>query len=162
MKVLETLVGMFIVIAGISLFALAFKVSGLTTLGKQESYSVSADFDNIGNLKPRAAVTIAGVKIGQVTSIILNQQSFKAVVNMRIDAGENNIPVDSQASIVTAGLLGANYVSVTPGFDDQYLKEGSQIEDTHPAILLEEMIGQLMFSMKNDSNEPEATNTKKE
>ena len=155
MKLIETFVGLFIVAALISLFALAFKVSGMSHLNKHNSYQVTAAFDNIGDLKPRAAVTIAGVKIGQVVSINLNKQSYKAVVTMMIDANDNNIPVDSQASIVTAGLLGANYVSLTPGFENDYLKNGDQIEDTHPAILLEEMIGQLMFSMKNDNAKTE-------
>ncbi|MAZ39321.1 MAG: outer membrane lipid asymmetry maintenance protein MlaD [Legionellales bacterium] len=151
MKLIETFVGLFIVAAVIALFVLAFKVSGISHLNRHNTYQVTADFDNIGNLKPRAAVTIAGVKIGQVISIDLNKASYKAVVTLQIDDNENNIPIDSQASIVTAGLLGANYISLTPGFEDTFLKNGDQIEDTHPAILLEEMIGQLMFSMKNDN-----------
>jgi len=155
MKLVETLVGFFIVIAALSLLVLAFQVSGISSVGHKDSYEITADFDNIGALKPRAAVTIAGVKIGQVTAIDLDTHSYKAVVKMRIDTDENTIPIDSAASIVTAGLLGANYISLTPGFENNYLKNGSQIEETHPAILLEEMIGQLMFSMKNDNEREE-------
>lgn len=153
MKVIEILVGLFIVAAIAAMFVLAFKVSGMSPMTEHNSYQITAAFDNIGDLKPRAAVTIAGVKIGQVTSIELNSKSYRAVVTMRIDKQENNIPVDSEASIVTAGLLGANYVKVTPGFENQFIQNGGVIEDTHPAILLEEMIGQLMFSMKNDNAE---------
>lgn len=156
MKTIEILVGLFIIAAIAAMFVLAFKVSGMSPMTEHNSYQITAAFDNIGDLKPRAAVTVAGVKIGQVTGIELNNKSYRAVVTMRIDKQENNIPVDSEASIVTAGLLGANYVKVTPGFEDQFLKNGGVIEDTHPAILLEEMIGQLMFSMKNDNAESEA------
>lgn len=157
MRVIEASVGLFIVAAVAALFALAFKVSGMSSFGEHNSYQITAPFDNIGDLKPRAAVTIAGVKIGQVTAIELDPKTFKAVVLMRINENAKEIPVDSQASIVTAGLLGANYVSLTPGFEENYLKEGDAIQDTHPAILLEEMLGQLMFSMKNDKQEAKDT-----
>jgi len=156
MKTIEIFVGLFIIAAVAAMFVLAFKVSGMSPLTEHNSYQITAAFDNIGDLKPRAAVTIAGVKIGQVTGITLNDKSYRAVVTMRIDKQENNIPVDSEASIVTAGLLGANYIKLTPGFENQFLQNGDAIEDTHPAILLEEMIGQLMFSMKNDKAETEA------
>lgn len=156
MKAIEILVGLFIIAAIAAMFVLAFKVSGMSPMTEHNSYQISAAFDNIGDLKPRAAVTIAGVKIGQVTGIQLNDKSYRAVVTMRIDNDDNNIPVDSEASIVTAGLLGANYIKITPGFEDQFLQNGGVIEDTHPAILLEEMIGQLMFSMKNDKAEGDA------
>lgn len=157
MRLIESCVGLFIVAAIAALFVLAFKVSGMSNFGDHNSYQIKAPFDNIGDLKPRAAVTIAGVKIGQVTGIELDPKSFKAVVVMRIDDNAKTIPSDTQASIVTAGLLGANYVSLTPGFDDDYLKDGDSIQDTHPAILLEEMLGQLMFSMKNDNKETKET-----
>lgn len=152
MRLIETTVGILIVAAIAALFFLAFKVSGLTNYSAANSFQITAAFDNIGDLKPRAAVTIAGVKIGQVTAISLNSKSYKAVVTMRISNTEE-IPLDSEASIVTAGLLGANYVSLTPGFEDAFLKDGGEITETHPAILLEEMIGQLMFSMKNDKKD---------
>lgn len=148
-KLAETLVGLFILAAVASLFFLAFKVSGLSNYHQNNSYQLTAAFDNIGDLKPRAAVAMAGVKIGQVTGITLNNKTYQAVVTLRINKNEP-IPEDSSASIVTAGLLGANYITLTPGFSDQYFKNGGTISDTHPAIILEDMIGQLLFSMKKD------------
>jgi phospholipid/cholesterol/gamma-HCH transport system substrate-binding protein len=152
MKIAEMFVGFLIIAAVAGMFFLAFKVSGSSYFNTHNSYELTAAFDNIGDLKPRAAVTIAGVKIGQVIDIALNDSSYKAIVKMRIGQNEN-VPVDSQASIVTAGLLGANYIAITPGFEDDFLKNGGEIQDTHPAILLEEMLGQLMFSIKNDKTD---------
>lgn len=151
MKIVETLVGSFILFAASAMFFLAFKVSGSAYQNENHSYEIAAAFDNVGDLKPRAPVTIGGVKIGQVTNIHLSNKSYKAVVHMRVDT-RKSIPIDSEASIVTAGLLGANYVAITPGFEDTFLKDGDKIQDTHPAIILEEMLGQLMFSLKNDNS----------
>lgn len=156
-KLAETLVGLFILAAVASLFFLAFKVSGFSNYHQSNSYQLTAAFDNIGDLKPRAAVAMAGVKIGQVTGITLNSKTYQAVVTIRINKDEP-IPEDSSASIVTAGLLGANYITLTPGFSDQYFKNGDKITDTHPAIILEDMIGQLLFSMKkDDANKDDTT-----
>ena len=151
-RIVELMVGCFIIAAIAALMVLAFKVSGLTIDQSKTSYKVTASFSNIGDLKIRAPVTVAGVRIGQVVAIQLDQKSYKAVVTMRFLGSEHNIPVDSNASIVTAGLLGANYVSITPGFEESYLKNGDEIEDTHPALQLETMIGQLLFNMKKDEN----------
>lgn len=148
----EFFVGIFIIGAIIALLVLAFRVSGLTLYTPANSYQISASFDNIGDLKPRAPVTVAGVRIGQVTHIDLDNETYKAVVTMIIDGEENTIPVDSSASIVTAGLLGANYIEVTPGFEDQFLVAGGKIEETNPALQLETMIGQLLFNMNKDSD----------
>lgn len=138
-------------VAGMAaLLVLAFRVSGLSTYASHNSYKVIAEFENIGDLKPRAPVTIAGVRIGEVVAIILNPKTYRAQVQMHIN-GKDNVPTDSSASIVTAGLLGANYVALTPGFDELFLKDGSIIADTHPALQLETMIGQLMFNMKKDT-----------
>jgi phospholipid/cholesterol/gamma-HCH transport system substrate-binding protein len=147
---METTVGVFILLAIASLLFLAFKASDFSRLDNKNSYVVSAEFDNIGALKPRAAVAVAGVKIGQVEAIKLDPQTYRAIVYLRISDRHENIPMDSSASILTAGLLGANYISISPGFENQYLGNGGQISDTHPALILEDMIGQLLFSMKND------------
>lgn len=159
-KLAETLVGLFILAAVAGLFFLAFKVSGVSSYHQGNSYQITAPFDNIGDLKTRAAVTMAGVKIGQVTGITLDNKTYRALVTIRIDKDEP-IPDDSAASILTAGLLGANYISLTPGFSDSYLHNGSEITDTHPAIILEDMIGQLLFSMKKDDgkNADDSTST---
>lgn len=135
-------------IAGMIAFAvLALKVSGLSTELSEPGYVVSAEFDNIGDLKVRAPVTIGGVKIGQVTNIGLDKQSFRAKVSFKINANQNKIPDDSSASIFTEGLLGSNYVSLVPGFNETYLTSGSEIQVTHSALILENLIGQFLFSV---------------
>lgn len=150
-KMVEINVGLFIILGILALLMLAFRVSGLTRYAMHHSYAVTADFNNIGDLKPRAPVTIAGVSIGQVKSIYLNNETFRAVVTLLIHSDEKKIPEDSEASILTAGLLGSNYIDITPGFGERYLAEGSHIEDTHSAIILENMIGQLLFNGKKEN-----------
>ena len=149
-KWLHTLVGVFIIFAVLSLLFLAFKASDFSRLTQKNSYEVSAEFDNIGSLKPRATISIAGVKIGQVDHITLDKDNYRARVYLRISNEHQNIPADSSASILTAGLLGANYIALTPGFETVFLHNGDTLTETHPALILEEMIGQLLFSMKED------------
>ncbi len=149
-KALETWVGFFILLAIAGLVMLAFQVSNLTRYQGKRTYDVTAQFDNIGDLKVRAPVTMAGVKVGQVASIALDPKNYRATVILRMDNTAHYIPNDSEASILTAGLLGANYISLTPGFADQFLKNGDVISETHSAIILEQMIGQLLFSVNKD------------
>ncbi len=156
-KSIETLVGFFILLAIAGLVMLAFKVSNLTTYQSSDTYDVKAQFDNIGDLKVRAPVTVAGVKVGQVAGISLDPQNYRATVTLRLDRSANNIPNDSSASILTAGLLGSNYISLAPGFADQFLKSGDSISETHSAIILEQMIGQLLFSVNKDKTADSST-----
>lgn len=153
-KYLEIMVGLFILGGVIALFVLALKVSGLGNVVGDNGYHISATFDNVGDLKIRAPVTISGVRVGEVTGIKLDQQTFRAVVTMQINPNENEIPVDSSASILTQGLLGSNYISLSPGFDNTFLKEGSAIDNTHPAIILENIIGQVMYKLNSSDNKP--------
>lgn len=150
-KTIELYVGIFMLAGILALLVLALKVSGLSNTIGLNGYEVTASFDNIGSLKVRAPVTMAGVRVGQVTHISLDDETFKAVVTMRIDKSKNTIPADSSASIFTEGLLGSNYISLTPGFDSTYLKEGTEIESTHPALILENLIGQFLFSVNKKS-----------
>jgi phospholipid/cholesterol/gamma-HCH transport system substrate-binding protein len=145
---LEGIVGAFIMAAIVALILLAFKISGLTIFLDGGSYRVAAEFDNIGQLKQRAPVNLAGVRVGEVTSITLDPKTFRARVQFRINNDMGHIPSDSSASILTAGLLGDNYISLSPGYASTFLKEGSKIQETHPALILEEMIGQLLFQLK--------------
>jgi phospholipid/cholesterol/gamma-HCH transport system substrate-binding protein len=149
---IEIAVGLFMLFGLGCLLVLALKVSGLSDFVFEKTYTVLATFDNVGELKPRASVSIAGVKVGQVQSIQLDQTSFKAVVVMQMDAQDSKIPSDSSASILTEGLLGSNYVSLSPGYADTFLKHGDTIENTHPALILENLIGQFLFSIKNASS----------
>jgi phospholipid/cholesterol/gamma-HCH transport system substrate-binding protein len=146
-RTIETWVGLFILAALVSLVVLAFKVSGLTTFFKGNGYDVSAYFDNIGGLKIRAAVKVSGVIVGEVTDVELDPSSFKAIVKMRLDSRFSDIPADSSASILTSGLLGDNYIELNPMYSQEYLKNGSFIQDTHPAIILEKLIGQFLFNV---------------
>jgi len=146
-RVIETVVGLFLLAAILALVALAFKVSGLTTFFKQEGYDITAAFDDIGQLKVRGSVKIGGVTVGEVTDIKIDPASFKAVVTMRINSAVNDIPTDSSASILTAGLLGDNYIAITPMYSKDFLKNGGEIPETHSAMILEKLIGQFLFSI---------------
>lgn len=146
-RIIETIVGLFLLAAILALVALAFKVSGLTTFFKQEGYDITAAFDDIGQLKVRGSVKIGGVTVGEVTDINIDPASFKAVVTMRINSAVNDISTDSSASILTAGLLGDNYIAITPMYSKDFLKNGSEIQETHSAMILEKLIGQFLFSI---------------
>ncbi len=147
---LEIGVGIFIIAALCGLLFLAFKVSGLTQMGDGNYYILKADFDNIGGLKVRAPVSVSGVKVGRVSNIQLNPQSYRAVVTMQINNNYKDLPIDTSASILTQGLLGSNYISLSPGFEAKMLRPDGQIETTHSALILENLIGQLMFNLSND------------
>jgi phospholipid/cholesterol/gamma-HCH transport system substrate-binding protein len=141
---IESLVGLFLLFAIFALMVLAFKVSGLTSFFKPDSYTVSAEFDDIGQLKVRSPVKVGGVLVGEVSSITLDPATFKAIVKLSIQDKFNAIPDDSSAGILTAGLLGDNYIAISPMYSQTYLKNGSEIQDTHSAMILEKLIGQLI------------------
>lgn len=149
-RTVEIVVGAFMAAGIAALMILAFKVSGFSYYSSGTYFTVTAPFDNIGGLKPRAPVSIAGVVIGRVEDITLNASTYRAEVKLLINKSENKLPADTSASILTQGLLGANYISLTPGFDTQFLKNGSRLESTHSAMILENLIGQLLFSLKGD------------
>lgn len=153
-KKLETAVGFFLLFSIVALLVLALKVSSLGDYSAIKGYGVTAIFSNIGDLKVRAPVTIAGVRVGEVSKVQIDAKTFKAMVTLHINKTQTRLPVDSSASIYTQGLLGSNYISLRPGFDDQhFLKNGSQITDTHSALILEDLIGQLLFSLKNSDKD---------
>lgn len=148
-RLVECLVGLFLLLALIALTALAFKVSGLTSFFPKKSYLVTASFDDIGGLKIRSPVKIGGVQIGEVSRIALDSSTFKAVVQMRIENKFNDIPDDSTAGILTAGLLGDNYIAITPMYNQTFLKNGSEIQITRSAMVLEKLIGQFIYKVGN-------------
>ena len=143
---IEILVGTFVVLALLAFFALAMNMSNLSSLGSQKGYNVVAHFDNIGGLRPRAKVTLSGVNVGRVTSITYDKIAFRAVVTMKINSDVNYLPSDTQASIYTSGLLGEQYISLEPGAEDEVLAEGSPIDITQSAVVLEEIIGKFLVS----------------
>lgn len=149
---IESLVGLFLLLAITSLAVLAFKVSGLTGLFPEQSYNVTAAFDDIGGLKTRSPVKIGGVQIGEVAQINLDPVTFKAIVKLRILNKFNDIPDDSSAGIYTAGLLGDNYIAITPMYNKTPLKDGSEIQMTRSAMVLEKLIGQFIYKIGNSGN----------
>lgn len=152
-RILEISVGLFMLAGLAALFALAFQVSGLARLSSADHYAITAEFDNIGGLKERAPVRVAGVTVGRVNKIKLDPKSFKAEVVLWLDKS-NQFPSDTSAKILTEGLLGANYIFLSPGFEESALVDGSVIADTQPALVLENLIGQLLFNVKNKSDKP--------
>lgn len=144
----ELAVGVLVILTGLALLFLALRVSGLADeMGNAgDSYRVSAHFQNVGGLKPRAKVTMSGVLIGQVSRIYLDPKRLDAVVEMKIDRQYNELSTDSAASILTAGLLGEKYIGITPGADSEFLKDGGEIEQTQSSLVLEDLIGKFLFN----------------
>jgi phospholipid/cholesterol/gamma-HCH transport system substrate-binding protein len=145
-RAIDLIVGIFVIFAFCAAFFLVVKASSFTDSITGDSYSLNAKFDEIGSLMVKSPVRIAGVKIGEVTKISLDKKLFKAVVSIEINNKDNSIPKDSSVSIMTDGLLGAKYLSIAPGFDIDPLKNGDEIKNTHSAIILENMLGKLLFS----------------
>lgn len=146
-------VGLFMLSGLLALAFMAMKVSGISEFASKNAYSVTANFTDIGGLKVRAPVTVAGVKVGEVTKIELQPEQLNAKVTMMLKR-DKQIPFeDASARILTEGLLGSNYISIVPGFDDDnkqhpYLRSGDVIAKTQEAVILENLIGQLLFNVK--------------
>ena len=142
---LEIGTGMFVALGFAALFFLTTQLptTGLKLAGSKSGYHVTAEFDNIGDLKVGSPVTIAGVRVGDVNKIHFDPKTFKAVVVLRIDNQYNEIPDDSFASIQTQGLLGGKYIGFSPGGSDTYFKEGGRVDQTQSAIVLESLINKL-------------------
>lgn len=145
--IVEFCVGIFLLIAIAGLVFLAFQVSGLTQKSLSQGYSIKANFDNIGSLKVRAPVEVGGVVIGRVMNIELDPESYQAITSLLI-YDKYPIPTDSSASIFTQGLLGSNYINITPGYAETYFKNGGTFQHTSSALILEQLIGQFLFTMK--------------
>ncbi len=153
-KKMEIWVGLFVVMGIAALLMLALQVSGLGDFySSNQGYTVKAGFTNIGGLKVRSKVTISGVTIGRVMAIDLDKNTYgeyQALVTLSIDKSVNTIPDDTSAKILTAGLLGDNYVSLIPGQSDKYLHDGSTIEFTSQAVLLEDLISKFITGGDKD------------
>jgi phospholipid/cholesterol/gamma-HCH transport system substrate-binding protein len=142
---LDLWVGMFVVAGFVALTILALKVGNMGSFGGSETYQLSAPFTNIGGLKPRAAVKSAGVVVGRVADITFDNQNFTAKVTMNIES-RFKFPKDSSASILTAGLLGEQYIGLEAGAEDKVLANGDAIKLTQSAVVLEKLISQFMYS----------------
>jgi phospholipid/cholesterol/gamma-HCH transport system substrate-binding protein len=146
----ETLVGLFVLLGLAGLAFVALKAANLTSFSGGEGYTLTARFDNIGGLKARAPVRSAGVVVGRVTGISFDPKTFQGVVTLEI-AHANQFPKDTSAKILTAGLLGDQYVGLEPGGDVANLAAGDTIKQTQSAVVLENLIGQFLFSKAADA-----------
>lgn len=146
MRIMEISVGAFLVAGIVALILLALSVSGLSTSSQGDTYKVYARFENIGGLTVRSKVTMSGVMIGRVAKIDLDTDMLMARVEMDILEDVDYLSIDSAASILTAGLLGEQYIGITVGAEEEYLKDGDYIEDTQSALVLEELVGKFLFN----------------
>ena len=156
-RAIETLVGVFVLLGIAGALFLSLKAANLASFGERKGYTVSAKFDNIGGLKPRAPVRSAGVTIGRVLQIKLDPKTYQGVVTMEIH-DDVRFPKDSSAKILTSGLLGDLYVGMEPGADEKELAAGDVIRQTQSAVVLENLLGQMIFNKAadaGDSNGPD-------
>lgn len=152
-KKIELWVGMFVIGAFLSLLILAFSVAGLSFKGEGNSYTLSATFSNVGGLKVRAPVKLGGVVVGRVTAIDLDTETYMPVVKLAMFEEKGIYPETSSLSILTSGLLGEQYIGITPGFVDDdidMLGNGDLVEDTKSALVLEDLIGQFIYSINKE------------
>jgi phospholipid/cholesterol/gamma-HCH transport system substrate-binding protein len=149
-KSIEVMVGLFVLLGLLGLVFLALKAANLGSAGGGDSYVLTARFDNIGGLKVRAPVRTAGVNVGRVTGISLDPSSYQGVVTLEIQRGYQ-FSKDTSAKILTAGLLGDQYIGLEPGGHEENLVAGGQIKQTQSAVVLENLIGQFLYNKAADS-----------
>ena len=146
---LEIGVGLFLLAGLLALLLLALRVSGLSAVSSGDTYKLYAHFDNIAGLTVRAKVTLAGVTSGKVTAIDLDRDSYTGRVTMEVEKRVNNLPTDSTASILTAGLLGEKYIGISVGGEEEVLEADGVINDTQSALVLEDLIGKFLINSVN-------------
>ena len=154
-KKIETMVGLFVLLGILGLVFLALKAANLGSVGGGNSYTVTARFDNIGGLKVRAPVRSAGVTVGRITKVGLDPKTFQGVVTLDIDS-HFLFPKDTSAKILTAGLLGDQYVGLEPGGDEKNFAPGDTIAQTQSAVVLENLIGQFLTGKAGDAGAAQA------
>jgi phospholipid/cholesterol/gamma-HCH transport system substrate-binding protein len=148
---LDMWVGAFVVGGLIALLILAFKVGNLSDFDGSETYTLHGEFDNIGGLKVKAPVKSSGVVVGRVSGVQFDNKSFQARVEMRLSKNYQ-FPKDTSASILTSGLLGEQYIGLEAGGDEENLKNGDKFKLTQSAMVLEQLIGQFLFSKAADDS----------
>ena len=145
-------VGLFVTIGMLAMLFLALKVGNMSAVSFAPTYTVSARFDNIGGLKPRAPVKSAGVVVGRISTIQFDDTTYQATVTMTIEKAYQ-FPKDSSAKILTSGLLGEQYIGLEAGGDDQMLADGGKITQTQSAIVLENLISQFLYNKAADTGQ---------
>lgn len=143
--------GLFVLLGLAALFFLITQTTGSNAFSDSDAYTVTARFENVGSLTDRAPVAMSGVTVGRVTAVEFDPVALNAVVTFMIDAQYDQIPEDSDASILTAGLLGSQYIGIQPGGSDIYLEDGSEIQFTQSAIVIENLISKYLFNQGSDS-----------
>ncbi|MDO8770643.1 MAG: outer membrane lipid asymmetry maintenance protein MlaD [Burkholderiaceae bacterium] len=138
-------VGLFVLLGAVALLFLALQSANLLSLNFQSSYRVTGQFDNIGGLKPKAALKSAGVVVGRVESITFDDKSFRARVTLAIES-RYAFPKDSSLKILTSGLLGEQYIGIEPGAEEKVLVNGDKVSATQSAVVLESLISQFLYS----------------
>ena len=149
-KLLDLWVGFFVAIGFAAVLFLALRVGNLSSANFAETYQLTAKFDNIGGLKVRGPVKSAGVVVGRVADIRFDSQSYEALVTLTIDS-RYQFPKDTFASILTAGLLGEQYIGLDAGGDEKMLKSGDMVSKTQSAVVLEKLISQFMFNKASEA-----------
>jgi phospholipid/cholesterol/gamma-HCH transport system substrate-binding protein len=152
-RAIDVSTGLFVLLGFAAIMFLVTQITNREYSWRDESYRLNAQFENVGGLKPGAPVSMAGVTIGRVESIGYDMNLFKAVVTLRIDARYDQIPNDSDAAIYTAGLLGGQYVGLTPGNSEEAYHDGDSIEFVQDAIVLEKLISKYLFSQAGKDKE---------
>lgn len=145
--------GLFVLLGMSSLFFLTTQTTGGDDFKAEAVYTVEARFENIGSLRTRAPVTMSGVTIGRVTEVAFDSDALEAVVHFVVDAQYDQIPDDSDASILTSGILGSQYIGLQAGGSDMYLEDGSEILFTQSAIVLENLIGKFLVNAGSGSED---------
>jgi len=156
-RTIDISTGLFVLLGFAAILFLVTQITNREFSLRSDSYRLRAQFENVGGLKAGAPVSMAGVTIGRVESIGYDMGLFKAIVTLRIDARYDQIPNDSDASILTAGLLGGQYVGITPGGSEQPFRDGDQVEFVQDAIVLENLISKYLFSQAGKSQQEPAT-----
>ena len=147
MRTVEMSVGAFVLLGAIGLVFLAVQVSGFSASQETESYTISARFSDVAGLRTRAKISMAGVTIGRVRHIEVDMEWGDAVVLLEISGQPGNLTTDTSAKILTEGILGARYISLLPGADEEYLAQGDEISDTQGALVLENLIGEFLTNI---------------
>jgi len=156
-RAIDVSTGLFVLLGFAAIMFLVTQITNRDVAWGEKAYRLKAQFENVGGLKAGAPVSMAGVTIGRVESIGYDMNLFKAVVTLRIDARYDQIPNDSDASIFTAGLLGGQYIGITPGSSEEPYRDGDSVEFVQDAIVLENLISKYLFSQAGKSDAPEAT-----
>ncbi|QNA87376.1 outer membrane lipid asymmetry maintenance protein MlaD [Massilia sp. Dwa41.01b] len=153
-KIIDVWVGLFVLLGAAAVLFLALQAGNMSTLSFTKTYAIVGKFDNIGGLKPQAPVKSAGVVVGRVGEISFDDKSYQALVRLDMDQSYN-FPKDSSLKILTAGLLGEQYIGIEPGGDTKNLVDGDRINRTQSATVLEDLINQFIYSKAAEGKEGE-------